>query len=80
MIKIDAHTRSYSVFVHIASTFEKGVEWILKHGDNWCDEDYCFFACEVSVDKDEYFDEKMDNAFYIDLKGNMLKDNPLYSY
>lgn len=78
MIIINAQTINESIFVHLAGTFEKGIEWILKHGNDWFDEEYCFFAYEVTVDKDDYIDEGLDNAFYINLKGVMSKDNPLY--
>lgn len=78
MFVIEYHTVDDAMFVHLASTLEKGVEWVLKHGDNWDDEDYCFFAYETIIDKDEFFDKGTDDAYYINMKGELSKDNPLF--
>lgn len=78
MFAINAQTREESMFVHLASTLEKGVEWIKKHGHGWYEEEYCFFSHEVTIDKDDYIDEGYDNACYIDLAGNMSELNPLF--
>lgn len=78
MIIVFGYKIDESDYVHLASTFEDAVKWILKHGQDWYEGKYCFLAYEVTLDKDEYYDEKNDNAWFIDLQGNMSKYNPLF--
>lgn len=78
LYRINHLTKEDSVFAHLTSSLDKGVEWVLKYGDDWSSEEYCFIAIPVTLDKDECFDDD-DDAYFIDLKGNLLKENPLYS-
>lgn len=80
MIAIHVSTVKDSDFVHLASTMEKAKEWILKHGQDWTDEKYCFFAYPVKVDKDSYYELGEDYAVYIDTKGETSHRNPLFDY
>ena len=78
MIIVNIYQINDSHYVHLASTFEEAVKWVLKHGQDWSEEKYCFIAYEVTLDKDDYCDDKNDNAWFIDIQGNMTKDNPLF--
>jgi len=77
MIAVHIQTLKESDFVHVASTMEKAIAWVVKHGQDWCEEHYCFFAYTVEVDKEGYVENGTDDAYYIDVNGIASKENPL---
>lgn len=80
MFIIEARTVNESLFVHLASTMEKGVEWVKKNSEGWydCREDYCFYIYGVTIDNEGPLDEKSENAMFIDIDGNLTTEHPLF--
>ena len=78
LIAVEAVTKEEGLFLHVASTLEKAIEWIKKHGKDWYDEEYCFIAYSVEVDNDD-FCEDINDLVYITKDGIIVGgDNPLF--
>lgn len=77
MLALHVKTKDGILFVHLSSTLEKAIEWIRKYGDDWAEDEYCFFVHSIEVDLDDYEQDEYEMSCYIDLKGNIHDNIPL---
>lgn len=78
MFIVEVRTLLDSEVAYVTTSIDKAVELVIKDGQDWYDNaDYCFYVWQARVDSIDCFDDA-DNAYYIDLKGNLSRYNPLY--
>lgn len=67
-----------SLFVHLASSFDKAIKWIEKNGKKWDEDPYKFVMYETELDKSGDM-EDFDVLVHVDKHGEIIKVENRYN-